>query len=278
MDEEPYNLATFLAFQHALRVGARPIFFTWQNLLRRYPPPFNWIERWVLRRARYALLGNCDAGRVLAAKGYRGPSRIVPQFGVDPLLFSPASQPEADRRARTIGYVGRMVEEKGVVDLIEAAAGLEVDWELRLIGSGPLEGALRERAASLGVTDRVRLVGSVPSVQMPAMLRQLDVLALPSRTRPNWKEQFGRALVEAMACGVPVVGSASGEIPSVIGDAGLLVPEGDVPALRHALVRLLGERDLRGSLSAAGRERVLARFTQAQVAAATVEVYREVME
>jgi glycosyltransferase involved in cell wall biosynthesis len=276
VDEEPYNLATFLAFRAALGVRARPLFFTWQNLLRSYPPPFRWMERRVLARTRYAILGNREAGRVLAAKGYRGPSRVIPQFGVDPDTFSPASRP-GTAAGRVVGFVGRLVEEKGLFELLDAAAGLGGDWELRLIGSGPLEAPLRAYAEALGIAGRVRLLGSMPSTSMPAALRELDVLALPSRTQPNWKEQFGRALVEAMACGVAVIGSDSGEIPEVVGEAGLVVGEGDVPALRQGIQRLLDDRELRCELARMGRERVLRRYTQRGVAQATAEVYREVM-
>jgi glycosyltransferase involved in cell wall biosynthesis len=112
---------------------------------------------------------------------------------------------------------------------------------------------------------------------MPAYYHQLDTLVVPSRTRPNWKEQFGRVLVEAMASGVPVVGSDSGEIPHVIGDAGLIFPEGQADVLRAHLARLLGNADLRTDLARRGRERVLERFTQAQVAAQTYQVYRSVL-
>ena len=73
----------------------------------------------------------------------------------------------------------------------------------------------------------------MPSTEVPAVLRALDVLVLPSLTTPSWKEQFGRVLQEAMACAIPVVGSDSGEIPHVIGDAGLVTPEGDAAALRR---------------------------------------------
>jgi glycosyltransferase involved in cell wall biosynthesis len=103
----------------------------------------------------------------------------------------------------------------------------------------------------------------------------LDVLVLPARTRPNWKEQFGRMLIEGMACGVPVVGSRSGAIPEVIGQAGLTFAEGDVEALRACLASLIAHPRLREQLIAAGRERVLSYYTQAQVAAATLQVYRE---
>jgi len=103
------------------------------------------------------------------------------------------------------------------------------------------------------------------------------VLVVPSRTRPNWKEQFGRVIVEAMACGVPVIGSSSGAIPDVIGDAGLIVPEGDRAALAGALRGLMSDPDRRRDLAERGRARVLARYTQAQVAAQTVDVYRSML-
>jgi len=101
---------------------------------------------------------------------------------------------------------------------------------------------------------------------------------LPSRTRPNWEEQFGRVLTEAMACGSPVVGSTCGEIPQVIGDAGLIFPEGDVDALRAALLRLQRDDELRRDLAARGRARILAHYTQKQIAAETVAVYRQMIK
>ncbi|RPI51817.1 MAG: glycosyltransferase, partial [Chloroflexi bacterium] len=110
-----------------------------------------------------------------------------------------------------------------------------------------------------------------------AYYRQLDVLVVPSRTRPNWKEQFGRVAVEAMACGVPVVGSDSGEIPHVLGDAGLIFAEDDVAALGGHLVRLMQDAGLRAELAGKGRRRVLEHYTQARVAADTYEVYRGII-
>jgi glycosyltransferase involved in cell wall biosynthesis len=112
---------------------------------------------------------------------------------------------------------------------------------------------------------------------MPSHDRQMDVLVLPSRTRPNWKEQFGRVLVEAMACGLPVIGSDSGEIPNVIGDAGLIFPEGQAGPLRDRLQRLMRDPGLVGTLSQRGRQRVLAHYTQARVAAQTYQVYRQIL-
>jgi glycosyltransferase involved in cell wall biosynthesis len=150
-------------------------------------------------------------------------------------------------------------------------------WRAYVLGSGPDSDALQAHARQLGLSDRVSFDDWIPSTQMPAYYRQLDALVVPSRTRPNWKEQFGRVLVEAMACGVPVIGSDCGEIPNVIGDAGLVFPEGQVDALCAHLARLLRDPDLRADLARKGRERVLARFTQAQVAAQTYQVYQTIL-
>jgi len=289
VDEEPYNLATFLALHAARHVGARTLFFTWQNLARRYPPPFCWMERYVLAHADYALAGNAEAEKVLRTKGYRGPIRVICQFGIDPEIFQFSALGLQSREDNLqlatcnlqpfiIGYVGRLVREKGVDLLLRAAAGLEGEWRLWILGHGPERERLVALARKLGIAGRVTFEGLIPSTQMPDFYPQLDVLVLPSRTRPNWKEQFGRVLIEAMACGVPVVGSDSGEIPHVIGEAGLIFPEGDVAALRSMLARLQADSALREELAPRGRARVLAHYTQAQVAIATYEVYLEMMK
>jgi len=284
IDEEPYNLATFLALRAAHRVGARALFFTWQNLARRYPPPFCWMERYVLTHADYALAGSAEAERVLRAKGYQGPACIIPQFGVDPEIYvrrrresSDAHGQDERRRSFAIGYVGRLVKEKGVDLLLRAVSQLEGRWRLRIVGDGPERKRLMAMAGELGIAPLVSFEGLIPSAHMPGLYSQLDVLVLPSRTYPNWKEQFGRVLVEAMACGVPVVGSSSGEIPHVIGEAGLVFPEADVAALRSALAWLQADSRLRDELGRCGRKRVLTRYTQAKVAMATYRVYREMM-
>jgi glycosyltransferase involved in cell wall biosynthesis len=146
---------------------------------------------------------------------------------------------------------------------------------VRLIGDGVQKQQLRARAAELGVRDRLELVAWTNDV--PAELRRLDALALPSHTTHGWKEQFGRVLIEAMSCGVPVIGSSSGEIPNVIGDAGMIYPEGDVPALAATLQRLAEQPALYADMARRGRARVLERYTQATLARQYYEVYREMV-
>lgn len=274
IDEEPYNYTTYHALRLARRAGAKTIFFTWQNLLRRYPPPFSWMEHAVLRGVDYAIAGTQEAAEVWRRKGYSGPLKVIPQFGVDPDIFYP---PEAKPRNEifTIGYAGRLVEEKGIDVLIRAVARVPGRTRLLVAGTGPLRDDLRREAGIHNIGGSVEFLSGLASTQMPDFYRQLDVLVLPSLTRSNWKEQFGRVLIEAMACGVPVLGSDSGAIPEVIGEAGLIVPEGDVGALAAALTSLLEFPRLRDQLAEAGRARVLERFTQARIASGTVEVYRQ---
>lgn len=275
MDEEPYNLATWLGVRQARAEGVKTLFFSWQNIARRYPFPFNFFERQVLGAVDFALMGNAEAAQVWRAKGYTGPFRVLPQFGVNPDLFRPP--PARDRgRGFVIGCAGRrLVADKGVDILLHAVAELPGIWRVQIAGSGPEQPALQRLVKELDIGDRVQFDGVIPSNQMPSYLQQMDVLVLPSRTMPNWKEQFGRVLIEAMACEVAVIGSDSGEIPNVIGDAGLIFPEGDVEALRSLLQRVMETEGLRDALGKAGRERVLQRYTQAQIAAQTVEVYRD---
>lgn len=277
MDEEPYNLATWLALRAARSARIPAIFFTWQNLYRHYPPPFSHFERANYATAGAAIAGNGDAANVLRRKGYTGEIALIPQFGVDPTIFSPVETSAHDGQPLHIGYAGGLLPEKGNDDLLHACAALSGNWRLTLAGEGDDKTALQTLADALGIRAQVHFVGRIESTAMPTFHRSLDVLVLPSRTTPTWKEQFGRVLIEAMACGVPVIGSSSGEIPQVIGDAGLIFPEGDRAALTAQLQRLLDEPDLRRRLGAVGRQRVIERFTMAQVAAQTVTLYRRLV-
>jgi len=277
MDEEPYNFATWRALRNARASDAKSLFFSWQNIFHRYPFPFSGMEKQVLRQADYAIMGNEAAVEVWKKKGYEGPYTVIPQFGVDPNIFHPPVSQDSGR-VFVIGSAGRrLVPEKGVDLLLRAAAKLPGIWRVQIGGDGPERQTLERLARELGIGDRVQFDGVIPSEQMPAYLGQLDVLVLPSRTLPNWKEQFGRILVEAMACEVVVVGSDSGEIPNVISDAGLIFPENDLEALVENLLSLITNEQLRRSLGTMGRKRMLEHYTQAQVAASTVSVYREML-
>ena len=282
IDEEPYNLASWHTLRAARRIGARTLIFGWQNILRRYPWPFSAGEAWTLRHIDHAIAGTESVASIWRDKGYRGPLSVIPQFGVDPVMFQPVEKPATDRPLR-IGYIGRLVPEKGIDLLIRALRCIRDSnpdflWELEIIGGGPERHRLEGLAERLGLSDRLTFSGSLKSTQMPERYRQLDLIVVPSRTLPNWKEQFGRVLIEAMACGLPVIGSDSGAIPDVVGEGGLIFPEDDLDALADRLRRLLQDGALRHQLGERGRARIVEKFTHAQVAAQTVDVYRQMLD
>lgn len=258
-EEEPFSLAAFQALRAARAAGARFAFFTWENLQRRYKPPLNWVRRRVLAGAQLAVAGNRAAEALLRSAGYRGALLRQPQYGFDPREFRPGPRP---RGPFTVGYLGRLVPEKGLDLLLQAAAAAGV--RVRLGGRGPEEGRLRALAAALGVP--AEFLGFVPFAERAGFYRGLHALALPSRPTPSWEEQFGRVLAEAMACGVPCLGSSSGAIPEVLGDAGLVFPAGRAAALAAALRRLRLAPAAAAALGRRGRRRALRLWAEGPLA------------
>ena len=190
------------------------------------------------------------------------PMACIP-LGVETSIFRPDSAAGAaalhslgwsENGPPVIGYVGRFVPEKGLRVLTAALEALRAPWRVFFLGGGKQEGELRTWAAKY-TDDRVRVVTGVPHDRVAQYVCAMDILAAPSQTTRSWKEQFGRMLIEAMACGVAVVGSDSGEIPFVIGDAGEVVGETDVPGWTRTLGLLLENPARRAELAARGRER-----------------------
>ena len=276
-EEEPDSLA---ALQVAL---ARRLFapraalllYTWQNVDRNRRPEVEWVLARSLRAADGVLCANREAEAILRRRGYRGFTCVLPAIGVDGAAFQPGpARPAQD--GLIVGYAGRLAPEKGLDVLLAAAARCGAEVQVRLMGAGPGRPALEAQALALGLADRVQFRPPAPPAQVADFLRELDVLVLPSRTTPVWKEQFGRVLAEAMACGVPVVGSESGAIPDVIGEAGLTFPEGDAEALAERLLALRRAPGLRRELAERGRARAAEHFSVEQIVAATLDVYRQV--
>ena len=235
--EEPFALATaeVLVLRALRRQRAPYVLYTAQNLRKRYPIPFRWLERAALRGAAGISACSAAAARIAEDKGFAGRARVIP-LGIDPAEFRPGPADTAPAAGQiTVGFVGRIVAEKGVEVLMDAV-GRSPLLRARIAGSGPLAATLPARAARRGIADRLEWVGSLAPTDVPAFYRTLDVLAVPSLPTPRWTEQFGRVAVEAMASGVPVVSSDAGALPDVVGGAGLLVPSGDAAALSDALV------------------------------------------
>ena len=278
---EPYGLATAQIYI-ANRVSVdRPIgFFTWQNIAKQYPVPFRQMEQMVFRQSHFAISGSESARIVLEEKGYDGPAAIIPA-GIDPHQFTDVNRvgrpPDLPEASCLIGFVGRITEEKGLKTLIEALSHVrELSWHLVLIGTGDITERLTNQAQHLGLRERLTFLGYVPHEDVPSYLAHLDLVVLPSETQPNWKEQFGRILIEAMACGTPVLGSDSGEIPNVIRTTGggRVFAEQDVADCAAQLRVLIQRPALRDELSETSQSHVYENFTHEALArkfVATVE-------
>jgi glycosyltransferase involved in cell wall biosynthesis len=243
IEAEQESLGTAqIALARSIRAPRTPLVcYSWQNILRQRSWPAQIVSNYTLHAVQHVICASTEAAEVLRRQGYRGGLNVAALTGLDRRFFYRQAVPELRRELAlggwVIGYVGRLVPEKGIDLLIRAVAhfeSAEPAVQLLIVGSGPEKERLQSLARQAGVAERCRWVEAVPYEAINAYLNLLDVLVLPSRTTLHWKEQFGRVLVEAMACGVPVVGSTTGAIPDVIGDAGKIFPEDDHEALIRA--------------------------------------------
>ena len=239
------------------------------------------IERITFTECDYAFILSGRAGELLRKKGYRKGMQVC-YNGVDTQIFRKMDASDLRRRLGigenefVTGYVGRLMRMKGLATLLKAFAMLD-DGRLLLVGSGEYREEILATASRLGVRERMILVGAVPAKDVPEYINCMDVLVLPSLTTPGWVEFFGRTLAEAMMCEVPVIGSSSGEIPNVIGDAGLVFQEADENDLRDKLTMLIESPELRQTLAGKGYERSTSLYAWESVAADTYETYCSVM-
>ncbi len=284
--------AQLITLNRLLGLKAKNLFFTWWNLPYQLKFPVSLLEAYNLRNSDGIVAGNQDAAEILRQRGYQGLIKVMPQLGVNETLFRPQPQPELaaelgiEPNDFVVGFVGRFVEEKGLLTLGKALASLrDRPWKWLLVGRGLLETVLMEQAERDRIKDRLILVESVPHDQVYRYINLMNTLVLPSETNyqfktltsVGWKEQFGHVLIEAMACKVPVIGSNSGEIPNVIGEAGLVFPEGDVSALENCLRQLIEQPQLRSQFSQLGYERAIVHYTNQALAKQLLDFYKKVI-
>lgn len=276
--EEPYSRIAYGLMCWSVTRGVPLVVQTCQDLFKRYPPPFGWMERAVLKQCAVGLGLNQTCLNVLERKGFTGPSFVIPSgvalaryqdSSLEPMVKKAPGQP-----VFYMGYVGRLSPEKGVDLVLEALRELPDYVQLVVVGDGPERSRLRQMADRLGISRRIFWLGALEHAQLPSVYASLDVLVLASRTRPNWQEQFGRVSIEAMAAGVPVVGTRCGAIPEVLGDVGFLVEEDSPREIAAVVDRLAVNDELCRSQAVRGRERVTRYFTYQCVA----EAYRRAFD
>ncbi|MEU9792734.1 glycosyltransferase family 4 protein [Streptomyces sparsogenes] len=237
---------------------------------------FTRMQKRVARRLPSVLTVSGSSRREIVDHLGVRPSRVhVVHIGADTRLFSPdPGVPEVPGRIVTTSSAD--VPLKGLVHLVEALAKVRTenpDAHLVVVGKRPGSGPVAEAMARYGVEGAVDFVKGISDAELVDLVRGAQIACVPSLY-----EGFSLPAAEAMATGTPLVATTGGAIPEVAGVDGetcLAVPPGDPGALAAALTRLLGDAELRRKLGAAGRERVLARFTWERAAIGTVERYRE---
>jgi glycosyltransferase involved in cell wall biosynthesis len=281
--EEPYARS---AAQVARGVAprAKVVFASFQNISKRYPWPLRAYERETMSRASgWIAFGETVRAALADRPGYRDTAaRVIPP-GVDLDRFRPDTGAGCDVRRRlgwpadafVVGYLGRFVEAKGLQTIIDAVPGSHPEWRALFVGGGELEASLR--SFSDRHPGRVQVQTGIPHADVPAWLNAMSVLCAPSRTTPRWREQFGRMLIEAMACGVPVIASDSGEMPFVVGDAGVVAPEADAGAWRRAIERLGADAGARRDCAARGLARAREQYAWPIVAERHLAFFDEVL-
>ncbi|CDK40711.1 glycosyl transferases group 1 family protein [Halorubrum sp. AJ67] len=280
---EPWQFITGQTGWICNRLGVSHAVFSWENLDR---VPSSRVKRG-LESLVYSRIDGIIAGSEatetrLRNRGFDGPITTAPQTGVDTEKFSPDVDGTDVRSSFGIGadsplvlYAGRLVAEKGInvlVDAVPAVSKAVPEAEFLILGTGPMEDELRSQIDKTVDTDRVTLVTErQPYSRMPKIYNSADIFTYPSVTIDDWAEQFGYATVEAMSCGVPVVTTECGALPSVVGDGGLVCPEHDAGSLADRLSDLLTDPEYRREIGNAARERASTKFSLSGVAKTQVE-------
>lgn len=281
--EEPFVLAG-AQVARAAPASARVVYATFQNIAKAYPWPLSAFERASMARAAgWVAFGESVRDVLSAREGYGTPHRVIPP-GVDVDRFHPDPDAGAAVRRRlgwpdaaaVVGFLGRFEPQKGLDDLMAALAQMRTPWRALFVGGGSMQAALEGFAKRY--PDRVQVIAGVAHGEVPAWLSAMSVLCAPSRTTARWREQFGRMLIEAMSCGVPVVASDSGEMPAVVAGAGRVVPEQDATAWASALDALLEDGATLAEMSRRGRERAVSAFAWPVVARRHLEFFEALLE
>ena len=277
-----------------LRLKSKNIFFTWVNWRQKFSLKYKifWtgIEKFNLRNSSGAFVGNADAAEILQDKGFNRKVCVLPQLGVDMTIFQPAKKQDFTKKyeigfnpeaPKTIGFIGRLVEEKGIFTLLDAFANLStkyLNWRIIYLGSGSCFDDLNKQICAKNLQTQVFIQKTVPHDQVANFIRELDIMVLPSFDLDGWREQFGHVLIEAMSSKVPIIGSDAGEIPNIILDVGLVFEQKNIQSLEQALDRLISDESLRVELAAKGYDRAIERYSHQAIADKTYKFWIEIMK
>ncbi len=285
INSEPENFNTF----HLVRTvkkyfpNTKLACASWRNIDYRsnpYPYKFGWInhliENYNKKRIDICIAHSPSAKLILEQIGNWKVVFISPALNLKDYLFQPKTLNESSNKF-IIGYIGRLAQEKGVDILIRAISRLNVNAHGMIVGDGKEKENLKILARNLKIENRITWYDAVSYMEVPKLVRQFDILVLPSRNTKIWKEQFGRVLIEAMALGVPVIGSNSGDIPNVIGECGLIFKENDYEELANSIKRLTDDSDLLKTLVNRGREKIEKEYSLEMVSQQMIDIFHKLL-
>jgi glycosyltransferase involved in cell wall biosynthesis len=273
IEEEPWTRGAAVAARIARRLRVPYVVLTRESLPRSYGPVARYRRNRVLGGAAGLAAVNELAARLALRVRPNLRYRVAPQLGVR----LPLTAERLPHTGLSIGFVSRLVPEKGLDLLFRACVKLIGRWSLTVVGTGPAQEELEGLAERLGLAGRVTWLGALPRDGVDQVWPRLDCLVMPSRTTPRWIESSPRAALDAMARGVAVVATSAGALPEILGPAGVLVPEEDVGALTETLQRLHDTPEEHLRLGGIGRRRALDQFSDAAIAERTRQFWAELV-
>lgn len=287
---ESYYYFTAQAARLKPRLGFRLVVTVWENIpFQLDHPATRHIKKEVFEQTDRFLAVTARARDVLILEGAPADRIHVLMPGLDVEHFAPARRDMTLLRKFdcapddfVILCVAHLSRQKGIYDLCAAVRTLvtsapESRIRLLIAGKGPEESAVRNFIRRLGLEGHARLIGPHSYQDMPRIHNLADVFVLASQPTPVWQEQFGYVLAESMACGKAVVGTSSGSIPEVVGDAGVIVPPSDFQSLAGALGRLMADGEARRELGRRARMRATDLFDHRTVSAHILSHYEALL-
>ncbi len=279
IEEIPFSLVCWQFLKQAKKYNLKKIFFTWENIERKLNPVYKYFYKYSLENSDCAIAGNEDGKKILLKLGFNRKIYVMPQYGINFSDFKSEKKllPE-DGEDFKIAYMGRIVPEKGIEILLKSIEGLDkIKLMIAGVGEKDYEEKIKNIIKQKNLDKKIEWKGHIPSKDIPEFLNKMHILILPSVARPDWKEQFGRVLIEAFASKVAVIGSSSGEIPNVIGDAGLIFKEGDSDDLKEKIKLLLNDKNLYLQNIEKGLKRISENYTNDKIAEKVFSIYKELL-
>ncbi|MBI4970314.1 MAG: glycosyltransferase [Candidatus Omnitrophica bacterium] len=284
VDAEPYSLRVtkwiflkknFMPWSHVVASGS-------DNFFRQFASFPKGIEKFNLQNLSAILSNGKTTSDTLLKKGFTGRLLEISGLGAArPLSVAKTEVDAANLKGslglqfQVIGYAGPLRPEKGLDWLLKSVSRMPLNVSLLFIGNGPSEFALKDQAANLGMESRLKIIPD-PESTFSEYHKAMDVLVLPSLSTTAWREPFNETLLEAMNVGLPIIASRSGDIPNELGEAGMLIPEGDEVALSQAIEKVLKEEPFRQELIQKGKVR-LEDFNSEKIVNALADFFSTIM-